>query len=707
MTRKMKTYLNNAVSALCIALISSQPVLAQSIVADSNGPVVIDSANGTPMVMINTPGANGVSHNTYTEFGVGTGGAILNNVDTNTAETGLAGIVQGNGNLAGGAAGIILNEVTSTNPSVLNGYLEVAGQQADVIVVNPNGITCDGCGFINTNRLTVTTGTPSFEGERFTGFSVDGGAVAIGAGGLDASDTTTFDLISRQITVAGAVTGQRVRVIAGRNDILYATGEVTEKADDGATKPTLAIDSTALGGMFANAITITSTEDGVGVRAPRDMAANAGGMTITADVRLVMNNTSASQNVTVRGTDSVVVEGNVVGQDVNVTSAEDLVLEANAKLIAESSGILTVGNDLDVRAGAELTATRFDLDIERAFNIGRDADVVSAETLSVDTDSPINMGTLASTAGGLLVTTSLDLTNEGLMFGDTGLNLRSDAAINNNGGTIISNNGVSIRGDSNAMAAAFTNQFGGVVETISGSINIAAVSFGNLRDAPLLTDGVATDGAPEDADCERATCYEEIRETGQITYAHDPSRIISAGNITISADDATNAFSSISAFGNITIVADTLTNIGQNYYRDNGGVAEFIGADFGVIEAGGNLDLTEITGYVQNGAQTAITNNRAGPSNTDLGTINIDSIGNPDLVVVNRDPDAEFLVETRPEFVDLDQFVSSDYFLQAIEYDPELRRFGDAYAEALLIRKQLQALLGQLILTTGLGFVDI
>ncbi|MHA3914409.1 hypothetical protein [Halovulum sp. GXIMD14793] len=68
--------------------------------------------------------------------------------------------------------------------------------------------------------------------------------------------------------------------------------------------------------------------------------------------------------------------------------------------------------------------------------------------------------------------------------------------------------------------------------------------------------------------------------------------------------------------------------------------------------------------------------------------------GKPDLIVVNRDPDAEFLVETRSEFVDLDQFISSDYFLQAIEYDPELRRFGDAYAEALLIRKQLQELLG-------------
>ncbi|MHA3914411.1 filamentous hemagglutinin N-terminal domain-containing protein [Halovulum sp. GXIMD14793] len=629
MTRKMTTYLNNAVSALCIALISAQPVLAQSIVADGNGPQVIDSANGTPMVMINTPNGQGVSHNTFAGFGVGPGGAILNNVDSNTATTQLGGIIQGNSNLSGGAAGIILNEVTSTNPSVLNGFLEVGGQRADVIVANPNGITCDGCGFINTSRLTLTTGTPSFEGERFTGFSVDGGAVAIGAGGLDASDTTTFDLLSRQITVGGVVSGQRIRIVAGRNDVLYATGEVTEKAPDGSSPDGLAIDSTALGGMFANSITITSTEDGVGVRAPRDMAANAGGMTITADGRLVMNNASASQKVTVRSTERVVVQGDVAAQQVDVTSAEDLVLEANARLVADSAALLNVGGDLDVGANAEITATRFDLDVAGAFRIGSGADVTSVQTLEVDADSLINMGTLASTDGGLLVTTSLDLTNEGLMFGDTGLSLRSDADITNDGGTIISNNGITVRGDDNAMAAAFTNQFGGVVETIGGNISIAALTFNNTRAAPVIADADITTGgtiAPGE-ECDRQTCYEDIQLSGSFDYGSERSQILSAGNITITADDVTNAFSSISAFGNITIASDTLTNIDQNYFRNNGGTAEFIGADFGVIEAGGNLDLTEITGYIQNGAQTAITNNRAGPSSTDLGTISVDSIG--------------------------------------------------------------------------------
>ncbi|MEJ6405104.1 two-partner secretion domain-containing protein [Yoonia sp. 2307UL14-13] len=691
-------------SALCIGLITTQPLLAQQIVADENGPQVIDSHNGTPMVMINTPDANGVSHNTYTDFGVGPGGAILNNADTDTALTQLGGRIQGNSNLRGGAAGIILNEVTSTNPSVLNGFLEVGGQRADVIVANPNGITCDGCGFINTNQLTITTGEPAYTGDQFTGFSVENGLVAIGAGGLDASDTTTFDILSRQIRVGGVVQGREIRLVAGRNDVVYATGVVTEKSGEGDPITGLAIDSTVVGGMFADAITITSTEDGVGVRAPRDMAANAGGMTITADGRLVMNNASASQNMTVRSTERVVVQGDVAAQQVDVTSAEDLVLEANARLVADSAALLNVGGDLDVGANGEITATRFDLDIAGAFRIGSDADVTSVETLDVDAGSLINMGTLASTDGGLLVTTSLDLTNEGLMFGDAGLSLRSDADITNNGGTIISNNGITIRGDGNARANAFTNQFGGVVETIGGDINIAALTFNNTRAAPVIVDNdITTDGtiAPGE-ECDRQTCYEEIQTSDSFDYDSDRSQILSAGNITITADDVTNAYSSISAFGDITIAADTLNNIGRNYFRNDNGTAEFIGADFGVIEAGGNLDLTEIEGYIQNGAQTAITNNRAGPSNTDLSDISIDSIGNPDLVVVNRDPDAEFLVETRPEFVDLDQFVSSDYFLQAIEYDPELRRFGDAYAEALLIRKQLQELLGQLILTTGL-----
>jgi filamentous hemagglutinin family protein len=67
-------------------------------------------------------------------------------------------MVAGNPWLAKGEAKVILNEVNSRDPSNLNGMIEVAGKKAQVVIANPAGITCNGCGFINANRATLTTG---------------------------------------------------------------------------------------------------------------------------------------------------------------------------------------------------------------------------------------------------------------------------------------------------------------------------------------------------------------------------------------------------------------------------------------------------------------------------------------------------------------------------------------------------------------------
>lgn len=705
MTRRLHKAFHNFTAWLSVFLVTAQPIMAQSIVSDANGPVVIEAANGTTMVMISTPDANGVSHNTFVEFSVGADGAILNNVGENTATTQLGGIVQGNSNLAGGTASVIINEVTSTNPSVLNGYLEVGGDRADVIVANPYGITCDGCGFINADRLTVTTGSTTYSGDTFTGFSVDGGAVNILGGGLDATDTTRFDLISRQITVAGAVHGQRIRVIAGRNDVIYATGEVTEKADDGSAKPVLAIDSTVVGGMYANAITITSTEDGVGVRAPTEMAANAGEMMITADGRLVMGSASATGSITATSTTSdVEIEGTVVAtQNVNVTTAEDLVLAANAKLVADVAADLTVGNDLTVGTGAEIASgAALDIDVTGTMQVATAADVIAAGNATVTAASVTNAGTLAS-SGSILAVTADTITNSGLMFGDTLIALRSDGAILNDGGEIVANGNINIGGATVTRAAHFTNQNAGRVETITGDITIAATDFLNTRAAPVVDAAYTVD--PDDlgdATCTGDDCTDPLVLAGAVTVTGEAAQIISAGNITLTGDSLVNQYSQITAFGDIAITAASLENIGANIYEPTAGSPTgltFVGAVFGTIEAGGTLSAN-VSGYTQNGAAADDVVVVAG-AGVDLADTVSGSIGDSALLIVNTDPTADFLVETRDEFVDLDQFVSSDYFLAAIEYDPELKRFGDAYAEALYIRKQLLALLGQLILTAG------
>ncbi|MFX3939613.1 filamentous hemagglutinin N-terminal domain-containing protein, partial [Streptococcus suis] len=83
-------------------------------------------------------------------YNVGANGVILNNATDRTQSTQLGGIIVGNPNLHGTAANIILNEVNGGSPSQLRGYTEVAGQSAHVIVANPYGISCNGCGFINT-----------------------------------------------------------------------------------------------------------------------------------------------------------------------------------------------------------------------------------------------------------------------------------------------------------------------------------------------------------------------------------------------------------------------------------------------------------------------------------------------------------------------------------------------------------------------------
>ena len=184
----MVSLLGAAIYTLPMATIAESQIVADRSAPNSQQATILNSSNGLTQVNIQTPSAGGVSRNTYTQFDVGQEGAILNNARNNT-QTQLGGWVQGNPWLAKGEAKVILNEVNSSNPSQLKGYLEVAGKQAQVVIANPSGLICDGCGVINADRFTLTTGQAVMHQGYLDSFRVREGQVTIEGKGLNGSLT--------------------------------------------------------------------------------------------------------------------------------------------------------------------------------------------------------------------------------------------------------------------------------------------------------------------------------------------------------------------------------------------------------------------------------------------------------------------------------------------------------------------------------------
>ncbi|MBU2049507.1 MAG: hemagglutinin repeat-containing protein [Gammaproteobacteria bacterium] len=340
---------------------------ASQVVADPNAPgnqrpTVLETANGTPQINIQTPSAAGVSRNTYQRFDVDQQGAILNNSRGNT-QSQLGGWVQGNPWLAGGTARVILNEINGANPSQLRGYVEVAGDRAQVVIANPAGIDCDGCGFINANRITLTTGTPTFNGGALEGYRVQGGAIHIFGAGMDASRVDYTDLIARSVQLNAGLWAQQLQVTTGANTVSADLSRVQAQAADGST-PQYALDVAQLGGMYANKILLMGTEHGVGVRNAGNLGAQTGELVVTVDGRL--ENTGKLQ---ARDDTGIAASGGVRNEGL-VSAGRELNLRT--------------GQDLDNRGG-QLNGTR--LDVEAASLVNRDGRIEQAGVQALAVES--------------------------------------------------------------------------------------------------------------------------------------------------------------------------------------------------------------------------------------------------------------------------------------------------------------------------------
>ncbi|MGW9064026.1 hemagglutinin repeat-containing protein [Achromobacter animicus] len=402
------------------------PVLAQTLPISVDKTVsgqkpIIGVSNGVPVVNIAPPSAGGVSNNRYTQFNVGPSGVVLNN-SGGASQTQLAGQVAGNVMLGNQRATTILNQVTAPNPSQLMGALEVAGNRANVIVANPAGIICDGCGFLNADRATLTTGRPHVGPDGNIALDVAGGKVRIEGEGLNGTAASQVDLIARTLEINAGVWADRLNVTAGAALVDYGTGNATARAGE-SPAPVVALDTAALGGMYANSIRLIGTEAGVGVNVGGDLIALTGDLDVSAsgDVRIapsaamqagrdlrlasgrdvaVDGTVQAAGNVALVGGRDVGVTGVVgAGGSVDVNAAGDVKVAAQGAL--QTQGALRVAAGQDLALGGSLVMGGEDVRVEsgRDLRIGGDTPP-AGESGSEDVGNSGGAGSGGSIGGG-------------------------------------------------------------------------------------------------------------------------------------------------------------------------------------------------------------------------------------------------------------------------------------------------------------------
>ncbi|KHS70726.1 hemolysin BL lytic protein L2, partial [Pectobacterium brasiliense] len=344
-----------------IHLIAFQPLLPAMAagVQVATGNTALDQAgNGVPVINIATPNSAGISHNQYRDFNVDKPGLILNNGTEQLNPTQLGGLIQNNPNLKGKAADAIINEVVSTNRSTLAGYLEVGGKQASVIVANPNGITCDGCGFINTPQVTLTTGKPQLDAQgNLQHIDVKRGDITLTGQGLDASKSDYLSLIARTAQIDAGLNANDTRIVLGANQV-DATGKVTAQAADSGVK--VALDTGALGGMYTNRIKLVSSDKGVGVNVG-NLSARSGDITLSANGKLSLGDAVAKGTIQADA-DALALRGKQQAGDALTLSAkqdimlQDATLRAGKDIALRSDGALNAQNSL-ISAGVDAQGT--------------------------------------------------------------------------------------------------------------------------------------------------------------------------------------------------------------------------------------------------------------------------------------------------------------------------------------------------------------
>ncbi|EPQ5164666.1 filamentous hemagglutinin N-terminal domain-containing protein [Klebsiella pneumoniae] len=538
-------------------------VLTSSVVyAD---PTSYTHSSGATVIDIEKPNAAGVSHNLYRDFNVGTNGTILNNSGDDVSHSTFGNIARNN-NLTDGSASVILNEVTSKNASSLKGFIEVNGQKADVVIANPNGITCSGCSFVNTNKAILTTGKVNMTDDGAIGsYTVTGGTLTIGENGMNAANGYAV-LLADAIKINGKVQANNALVSAGNFTMDNSSGSVTSAGKKATliqmtVNPQYSIDVSSLGGIEANSISMVGNNIGFGVRNKGSIISN-GTLMLTSNGNLLNKGSITgkgllSQVSTVTG---ITNDGSIAGAYYLMLSSGDYIVSTGSlsggQLIATANGNITNGDSGTMTGTSGLSLT----------SGGKIRNEEKASLLS-------NNQIAATAIGDFLNEGKISAKHTSLTF--VGDSFKNTGNINSTGQTTIQ----SLTQDGSANTGEIYNlgnitgeninlqTNGTLAQSSSGRIEatnaITAHSYwlnqnGYMNAADITTDhGVVNNYGNITAKNISITTYSDITNEGQIS---------STGDLTLNTKNkgAIYNYSTLSAGGNMTLTATKVVNGGKS-----------------------------------------------------------------------------------------------------------------------------------------------
>ena len=656
--------------------------LANPVVPDQGklGPKIEEARNGMTVVNINTPNDKGLSHNQYNAFNVDEKGLILNNANR-PVNTELAGYIMGNPNLVGPTANTILNEVTGTGSTSMNGALEVAGNKAHVIVANPNGISVNNGTFINASSATLTTGNPIINNGSVTGYNVQQGVITVGEKGLNASKTARTDMLAEAVKLNGKVWAQDTQVVTGKNAIsVDSTGKVTNTSKTGESNQ-IGLDVAAIGGMYANSMYLVGTNEGFGVN-------NQG--VLSAQNKLTIDSTGKLQNT-----------GTIAATDANITT-KSLEQMNKGKLYVDTAKITT---DSVTQTGNATTKevpvmiAQKDLSIATKSIVNTDGSVIKAEgklqlgktmdqkgTVSGKIDSVVNTAsTIEFGQGGALLAKSVDNKNGGITLKRVAVEGKEHVK-----------NEVAPSGSIKRYQLSEERIYGHDDEIPKDKVVVH--SYENLQ--------LSVYGDHKD----RWTKYEydRTREVDAVDTSN-PGRIISGGNLHMDVDHMVNDASQISAVGDIT---GTVGHYEQSNPKGNEYITEEGTATSYSRRKEDGWDSTNIR-------EAKYKNTKVNPKDVPVAVYgghveNSKSNATVDASLLNSmshlstNPNTSYVIETDPNFTSRRNFLSSDYVLSRLKLDPMniQKRLGDGYYEQQLVMQEIMRQTGKSRLQSGLSAED-